>query len=181
MKRIYLVRHSKAGQTNKHMLNDHERTLTKKGEEQAPKIAYYFLKNYKDNFPEIILSSTAIRAKQTSALFRKHFTQNTNIEIKNIQELYITSKEQILSVINSIENKFNSTLIVSHCPGLQDFCIDFAHSGDKVKFRDMRANFPPGSFAVFDIDVKNWKDVKPNSGVLLDFINGKKLGLPLKS
>ncbi len=175
MKRIYFIRHSKAGQTNKNMLNDHERTLTKKGEEQAPKIAQYFIKNYKDNLPQTILSSTAIRAKQTAALFKKYFTPNTDIEIKAFQELYITGNDEILSVLNGVDNKLSSIVIISHCPGLQHFAVQFARSGDVHKFRDMRANFPPGSFATFDCDVKNWKDITIDSGILLDFISGKKL------
>ncbi len=176
MKRIYFIRHSKAGQTNKNMLNDYERVLTKKGEEQAPKIAQYFVKNYKDTPPQVILSSTAIRAKQTGSLFKKYFSiSSSEIDIKPFQELYITGNEEILSVINGVDNKLSSIIIISHCPGLQHFVVQFARSGDVHKFRDMRSNFSPGSFATFDCDVKNWKDITINSGILLDFINGKKL------
>ncbi len=169
------MRHSKAGQTNKNMLNDHERTLTKKGEDQAAKVAPYFLKNYKDNLPQIVLSSTAIRAKQTAALFKKYFIANPDIDIKAFHELYITNNEEIIKIINGIDEKFKSVLVVSHCPGLQVFAEEFARAGDKHKFREMRANFPPGSFATFDCDVKNWKDIEIHSGILLDFVSGKRL------
>ncbi len=175
MKRIYLMRHSKAGQTDKNMLNDHERTLTDKGEHQASKVAPYFIEKYKDNPPQIILSSTAIRAKQTASLFKKYFTTNPEIEIKSFQDLYITSPAQILDIINRTTEEYKSILIVSHCPGLQEFAVSFARSGDKTKFREMRSNFPPGSFATFDCDVKNWYEITNNSAILLDFVNGKKL------
>ncbi|MDX1950442.1 MAG: histidine phosphatase family protein [Rickettsiales bacterium] len=175
MKRIYLMRHSKAGQTDKNMLSDHERTLTKKGEDQASLVAPYFLKHYKDNPPEVIFSSTAIRAKQTASLFKKFFSHNPEIEIKTFQDLYVTSPEQILDIINRCSDDYKSILIISHCPGLQEFAVSFARSGDKTKFREMRANFPPGSFATFNSEVKNWYEITNNSAILLDFVNGKKL------
>ncbi len=169
------MRHSKAGQTDKHMLNDHERPLTKKGEELVPNISAYFAKNYKDNPPQVILCSTALRAKQTAAIFKKHFKVNPDIEIRTFQELYITGTDEILSVIHKIESKFTSALIISHNPGLQGFALKFSRSGDKQKFREMKANFAPGSFATFECDTKDWSSIAAESGTLLDFVNGKKL------
>ena len=175
MKRIYLLRHSYAGQTNKHMLNDHERPLTQKGEELCPKISQYFTDNYKDNAPEVIISSTALRARQTGALFKKNFRGGSNIEIETHQELYIISIDEAIHVISNIDEKYNSALIVSHNPGLHEFCLHFAKEGDKKKYREMKNNFPPGSFVTFDIDIKDWHEVKPKSGILLDYANSKKL------
>ncbi len=175
MKKLYLMRHSKAGQTDKHLLNDHERPLTKKGEEQAPLVAEYFRNNYRDDPPQVILCSSALRAKQTAALFKKHFASENDIEIRTFQELYITGTDEILTVIHKLEDKFRSALIVSHNPGLQGFAVNFSQQGDKVKFRDMRSNFPPGSFATFEVNHKSWREVGAESGTLLDFVSGKKL------
>jgi phosphohistidine phosphatase len=175
MKRIYLMRHTRAGQTNKHMLNDHERPLTKKGEELMPASSEYFNIHYKDSPPQIILSSTALRAKQTAALFKKNFKLLSELEVRTYTELYITGTDEILSVIHKIDNNLNSALIISHCPGLLNFAIKFSGSGDKVKFKDMKANFVPASFAAFDIDCKDWASISENSGILLDFVNGKNL------
>jgi phosphohistidine phosphatase len=175
MKRIFLMRHSKAGQTAKHMLSDHERALTKKGEELCEQIAVYFNKFYKDTPPKLIIVSSATRAKQTAALLNKYFTQE-DIKVITSQELYmVKSNEEIINVINDISDEYNSILIVGHNPGLQQFSLDFAMEGDKKKFREMRSNFAPGSFATFNADNKSWKNVSINSGVLLDFVNGKKV------
>ncbi len=175
MKKLYLMRHSKAGQTDKHLLNDHERPLTKKGEELTPNIAGYFNTNYKDSPPQLILCSTALRAKQTAAIFKKNLKLNPELEIRTFQELYITGTDEILSVIHKIENKFSSALIISHNPGLQTFALKFSRSGDKQKFREMKSNFAPGSFATFECDVTDWSSITAESGTLLDFVNGKKL------
>jgi phosphohistidine phosphatase len=168
------MRHSKAGQTNKKIIDDHERQLTKMGEAICPKAAAYFKNFYKDNPPEIIISSTATRAKQTANMFRRSFS-NPDIEIKTVQKLYLGRLSDILDVIKELPDKYRSILVVGHNPGLQDFCVDFAHEGDKEKFRQMRSNFPPCSFATFNIEKSKWSETKADSGVLVDFVNGKKL------
>ncbi len=172
MKKIFLMRHSKAGQTDKYMLNDHERPLTEKGEQLVPELADYFNKHYKDFPPQLIISSTALRAKQTAELFKNNFKLGEP-EIKEFQELYITGVDEILSVIHNIDNKIDSILMVSHNPGLHTFAIHFAKDGDKHKFREMRSNFPPGSFAAFQIDCDNWYEVNENTATLLDFVSSK--------
>lgn len=173
MKKLYLMRHSKAGQTDKHLLNDHERPLTEKGEQLIPIIADFFNKNFKDTPPQIILSSTALRAKQTAALFKKSYILVKDIPIQTFQELYITGNDEILSVIHKIDEKLNSALLISHNPGLQEFAVKFSKAGDKTKFREMRSNFPPGSFAVFEADVDDWYQININSGILLNFVSSK--------
>ena len=175
MKRLYFMRHSKAGQTDKHMLNDHERALTKKGEELIPDLTKYFEKYYSDNPPDIILSSTAVRAKQTAALFKDNYqaVKDKNVKIEEYQELYITGDDEVLHVIRNIDDKYNTALIVSHNPGMHNFCLKFANEGDKDKYREMKSNFSPGSFVTFDVDVESWSSVKHETGILLDFTNAK--------
>lgn len=175
MKRIFLMRHSKAGQTSKHMLSDYERPLTKKGEELCAIIAEYFSKFYKDSPPQLIICSTTTRAKQTAALFNKYF-EGDDIEILPIQELYMTKdNEEFLNIIKDLDDKVSSLLVIGHNPSLQQFALDFANEGDKKKFREMRSNFAPGSFATFNADNRSWKNIAENGGILLDFVNGKNI------
>ena len=173
MKKLYLMRHSKAGQTDKHLLNDHERALTVKGEEQVPLLAEHFRNNYKDSPPQIILCSTALRATQTATLFKRNYPELKDAEIHTFPELYITGTDEILSVIQRINEKLDSALIISHNPGLHNFALKFSKQGDKKKFREMKANMPPGSFAVFEADANDWNEVNMDSGILLDFVSGK--------
>jgi phosphohistidine phosphatase len=169
------MRHSKAGQTDKNLLDDHGRPLTKKGEEQIPFLSQYFIDNYKDQPPQVILCSTALRAKQTATLFKKTFPLGKDVEILTFLELYVAGFDEILSVIHQINEKYAAALIIGHSPGLHDFSIKFSKQGDKLKYREMKANMPPGSFAAFECDVNNWNEINLDSGILLDFVNGKSL------
>jgi phosphohistidine phosphatase len=175
MKRLYLLRHSKAGQTNKNISEDHDRKLTKMGEAACLKVAAYYSKNFKDNAPDIIICSSAMRARQTANLIKKHFEIKKDVELDMTPKLYLANPDDILNVIRLIPSKYTSALIVGHAPSLHDFAVGFAGKGDKEKFRLMRSNFPPASTAVFDVDKKSWKEFERNSGNLVDFISAKKL------
>lgn len=171
MKRLYILRHSKAGQTDKKVLDDHERKLTGKGVELCAFIADY-LASFNPQ-PELILSSTALRAKQTAELVLSHLGKK--IDIQYISKLYLASPDDLASILHGVNNSINSVLIVGHNPGLQQFCVGLSGSGDKKLFRDMRNNFPPPSLAVFDIKCQDWPDVDIHTGELIGFSSGKVL------
>jgi phosphohistidine phosphatase len=168
------MRHSKAGQTNKNILDDHERPLTLKGEQLCEKVADSFANNIKDFKPSIILSSTALRARQTANLFKKYYKSGKDIPIETHQELYITNDEEILNIIRSIDDKHQSALLISHNPGLLNFALKFANKGDKNMYRELKSNFPPGSYIAYEIDEDEWQNVKHQEASLLFYQNSKK-------
>ena len=82
MKEILLLRHAKSSWKNSSngQLNDIDRPLNKRGLEDATYIGIYLKKL--DLFPDLILSSPALRTKQTVDLVKKaNMTKNKlNIE-----------------------------------------------------------------------------------------------------
>jgi len=171
MKRLYILRHSKAGQTNKKILDDQERPLTQKGIEICPNVAEY-LKNC-DILPELVISSTALRTKQTAEEVLKYLESNAAIEYT--PKLYLASSENIFTEIQNISPDIKSAMIVGHNPGLHQFVIEFSGKGDKKKFREMRSNFPPASIASFNLNSSEWVDCEIQSGELVDFASSKEL------
>ena len=169
MKRIYVLRHSKAGHTNKKLLDDHERPLTDKGVDMCAVVADC-LKEH-DPLPELVLCSTALRAKQTASNVLENLGQN--IETIHIHGLYLAEPDLILQAIHNVDESINSIMIVGHNPGLQQLSLLLSGKGDKKKFRAMRSNFPPPSLAVFDIDQEHWFDVAEQSAELVDFVAAK--------
>ncbi len=168
MKRLYILRHSKAGQSNKRLLDDHERTLTGKGIDLCSAVSEQL--QVSDKFPEVILCSTAIRAKETTKLVLENIKESANdAEVKYLPKLYLASPDDILNIIRDIDDDVESVMVVGHNPGLQQFSMNISGSGDKKKFREMRGNFPPASLAVFDINNDNWADTKNQSAELVDF------------
>ncbi len=166
MKRLFVLRHSKAGQTNKKILADHERPLTQKGVEVAHLTGQYMHNcNY---HPDHIVTSNATRAIETGDIVLQYLPDNIEREVST--KLYLADSDDIFKFINGfVEDSVSNLLIIGHNPGLHYFAMDLAGSGDKKKFREMRTNFPPRSLAVYNIDVTSWADVTSQSGELIDF------------
>jgi phosphohistidine phosphatase len=165
MKQLYVLRHSKAGQTNKKILDDHERTLTQKGIDVCELVGDYFnINNYN---PDHIISSTAIRAQETASIVNEALIKNCPIE--HSVKLYLAEPDNIFSLISNTADHVERLLVVGHNPGLQQFAMTLAGTGDKKKFREMRSNFPPRALAVYNIDIESWKEIAPQKGELRDF------------
>jgi len=173
MKRLILLRHSKAGQTNKKILDDHERTLTEKGRDLCENIASY-MKNNNYN-PDLIISSSSIRTVETSELI----IESANLSSKLIveQKLYLAHQNELFKTVQNIDESIETAMIVAHNPGIQNFSIELSGSGDKKLFRKMRGSFPPASMAVFDINEDHWFNTSTQSGHLVDFTTNKSLEL----
>ena len=171
MKRLYVLRHSKAGQTNKKILNDQERPLTQKGLDICPNVAEY-LQNC-DIQPELVICSTALRTKQTVEEVLEYLKSDATVEYT--QKLYLASSENIFTVIQNISPDVKSVMIAGHNPGLHQFVIELSGKGAKKKFREMRSNFPPASIASFNLNSSEWVDCEIQSGELMDFASSKEL------
>jgi len=172
MKNLYILRHSKAGHTDKNLLDDHARTLTIQGVERCFYLASHLKKT--KQFPEIIISSSATRAVETAQNLITGL-DGKDIDIKINPKLYLASTRDILRVIREIDDNINSVMIVGHNPGLQQLAIELPGKGDKKKYREIKSNFAPASMAIFDIDIKSWSEIKPRAGELKNLVAGKSL------
>jgi len=165
MKYLYILRHSKAGQTNKSIIDDHERPLTQKGRDLCERIGKYF-RSF-DNLPELVLCSTSTRTKETSELTLQCFDQGIP-PTEYISNLYLASAYEVFDRIRSVDNNLSSVLIVGHNPGLQQFCLLLTGKCDKKVLRQLKTTFSPGSLASFELDIDIWSEINRKSGELLD-------------
>lgn len=170
IKRLYLLRHSKAGQTNKKLTDDHERPLTQKGIDLCKHIA----DNLKElgDLPELVVSSTSRRTKETAEHLFKHLGRELPTEFS--PKLYLAGVDDIYDQVRSLEDELNNILILGHNPGLQMFCMHLAGSGSKRMYRELKNQFPPGTLVAFDLEIDSWLEVKPNAGKLVGYANPKK-------
>lgn len=171
MKRLFVMRHSKAGQTNKKITEDHARELTDKGKELCPLMGKLLVE--KDWIPELVLSSTATRAYETAELLFDQTDKIVPVEFN--PRLYLASVGEIITEIQQANNDVKTLLYIGHNPGLQQFCMTIAGKGDKTAFRKMRASYPPAALTVFDLDIDRWSQLAPQTGELVDFILPKDL------
>jgi phosphohistidine phosphatase len=114
MKYLLLIRHAKSDWAEPG-LTDFERPLNKRGKKDAPAMAQRLLDK---KIPvDAIVSSPAVRAAATAVFF----AEALQLEAKHLNELYLAEPETIFSVVSSLNDVWNSVIIVSHNNGLTDF------------------------------------------------------------
>lgn len=154
MKQLFLIRHAKSDWTNPD-LKDIERFLNERGYSNANMMAAKF--NYK---PDLIITSPAIRAISTALIFARHLNYISNkICIK--QELYESSVKDYLSVINSIDNNFNTVLLFAHNPTISDVAQHLTQA--------LPMEMPTCAIAGINFDVTDWKKAKKGDLFLFDY------------
>src|SRR3989454_8020462 len=115
MKSVLLLRHAKSSWKHPE-LADHDRPLNKRGKRDAPLIGRLLKK--KGLVPDIIISSTAIRARSTAEAVAK--ASGYKGEIVLDKSLYAAGPDAYFSVIQDLSNEYVRALIIGHNPGLEE-------------------------------------------------------------
>ena len=116
MKSLLLLRHAKSSWKNQE-LTDHDRPLNKRGKRDAPRMGHLLLKE--KLVPDLIVSSTAKRARKTAKLAAKE----SRYAGKVIREaaLYHDGASQWYDLLKKISPKHQRIMLVGHNPELEDF------------------------------------------------------------
>ena len=151
MKSIYLVRHSYTEYSyNK---PDTERKLTQEGfqriDEQMAKL------KLKSAFVDIIISSSALRAKQTAQEIKKQLKLEQEILYLDwLYENYTT--QDLLDYLQSLANTINSVMLIAHNPTISVMASNFNHSQNYM--------FMPCALLKLDFGIEHWKDISARAG-----------------
>jgi len=153
MKRLLIMRHAKSSWKDE-SLTDHERPLKKRGKQDAEKMGKV-LKN-KKIVPDIILCSSATRAKETAKLISDAMKYKG--KIRYADALYMAEPTDILSVINDLSADAKTVMVIGHNPGSEALVQILT---GKVE------SLPTGSIAYVTAKIKDWKDIIRNEEVKL--------------
>ena len=116
MKTLYLLRHAKSSWKNQTLL-DIERPLNGRGRKASEAIGG-FLKKEKI-IPDLVLSSSAVRARQTTDIIMEAAKLSTDVRFD--ERIYEAGAPRLLEVVKQIEKSKNTVLLVGHNPGLEEF------------------------------------------------------------
>jgi len=147
MRQILLIRHAKSAWDNP-QLSDHDRPLSPRGLRDAPSMAKR-LKS-KSIIPDLILSSTATRAKQTAEITALNLDLDTSI-IQLNQALYHASPKTILRQIIALTDPSIRTLfLIGHNPGFNDL---IEYLGGDID------NLPTAGQFGFNLKIDQWPEI----------------------
>jgi phosphohistidine phosphatase len=114
---IVMIRHAKSSWANP-LQSDFERPLNDRGEHDAPMMGER-LKKMKLN-PDLIIASTAKRAKQTAKKIAKTIGYDEE-KIQWEEKLYHCIPSVFEEIIYEIDDKIETVFIVAHNPGISSF------------------------------------------------------------
>ncbi|MBN1500717.1 MAG: histidine phosphatase family protein [Spirochaetes bacterium] len=162
MKKLLILRHAKSDVTAE-AHSDHERQINSRGIKNCIEIAELMRKNHL--IPDLILSSTAKRAVETSEQIRVKINPEINISTTN--RLYLAPPEKHVREIIKTNDEIKTLMIVGHNPAIEDLVGSLTGKNEKISTCTLTA---------FEIDIKKWKDFSIRTRVLKykTFIPGKK-------
>ncbi len=86
------------------------------------------------------------------------------------KRLYLASVETITEVIQDHAGNADAVLVAGHNPGLQEMLYMLVPpSAENALFDEASIKFPTATFAVFELDIDEWADLKPDCGKLVHF------------
>ncbi len=156
--RLLVMRHGKSDWTGM-THGDHQRPLAKRGIEAAKQMGK--LLRQSGQLPERVISSTALRALQTS----EHLIQGAGlkVELQTTKQFYEASPEQVLTALRQFDRESKSGLgatvmIVGHEPTSSELVSRLIGGGQVA--------FPTAAIARIDFEMTRWSDIRPGAGTL---------------
>lgn len=162
MKTLFIVRHAKSSWDNPE-LRDHERPLNARGKKNAPEMGKRLKK--RKILPDLIISSTAERAKKTARKIAEEIGYPREKILKS-DELYHADVEDLMDIVQMQSDSVKNLMIVGHNPGFTDFA-NFLADADIV-------NIPTSGVVAIKFSVEQWFQIVPSSGIVLFFDYPKK-------
>jgi phosphohistidine phosphatase len=167
MKRLHLLRHAKSSWDDAG-LDDHERQLAPRGRRAAKQLARWIGEH--DVRPELVLCSTAVRAKQTFSRLRDALGEP---EVAYLDGLYQASGEALLARVRALPDSLDHVMLVGHNPGFAELALALAAESEER--RQIAAKLPTGALVSFELDVEAWGSVGEGSGTIAALVLPREL------
>lgn len=161
MKTLALLRHAKSDWDDIGT-RDFDRGLNDRGRKGAKLIGRH-IREYGLNW-DMLIASSAERVQRTleAALpdAEPHFDKR----------LYLASTDTIVEVIQEMADGTDTVLVAGHNPGLQEMLFMLVPPiAENTLFDEAATKYPTATLAVFELDIDDWADLKPDCGKLVHF------------
>lgn len=123
---LLVMRHAKSSWKDG-QLSDHQRPLNSRGRKAAPLMAQVLAD--RSLVPQLVISSTAVRAQQTVELMLPQWSQSVEIVFED--SLYLAHPRSYLNVIADHCSDQQRVMVVGHNPGLE-YLIEYLTGTDEV-------------------------------------------------
>jgi phosphohistidine phosphatase len=163
MKRLILVRHAKT-EVIRYDISDYQRSLVNRGINDSKLIANkLFLKN---TIPDLIISSPANRAIETTLLFANILQYPIDL-IEQIDDLYdgFTTHE-FLGLLDQLGKENDTIMVVGHNPSIEYLAFNLTE--------EFYNAVPTCTVIGIDFQVEEWSEIEVRTGKLAFYEYPKK-------
>lgn len=162
MKTLLILRHAKSDWADAG-LPDHDRPLNKRGTREAPLMGE-ILRTH-DLIPDLILSSTAYRARQTAELVAQACGYAG--EILTVREMYLAEPVEYVEALHLYAREEAIVLIVGHNPGIEDLA---------AKLTDQAIAMTTANLIHVTLPIDSWQELREKThGKLIHFWRPKEI------
>jgi phosphohistidine phosphatase len=159
MRTVYIMRHGKSVWDIPD-LDDHERPLSPKGLERTVKVARFLRSKWE--MPDVILSSTAKRAKDTAGVMAVELgIDNDNMHFD--RRLYDHNAENIFELFSMIPPEVYRILLVGHNPTITEFT--------SLILRKLTEDLPTSSLVGVELHTDLWAAASSCPATFKFFVN----------
>ncbi|MCS6990905.1 MAG: histidine phosphatase family protein [Chitinophagales bacterium] len=162
MKTLVLVRHAKSSWKDPE-LADIERPLNERGQREAPLMASIY--RQQRLLPDLIASSTAVRALTTAEIFAQHLDYERQ-RILRVPELYMAEDVDLLEFVHNLDDGWETVMLVGHNDGLSHFANRLL-AGEEI------GSMPTCAVAALEFLTHQWKNLRWHEGRLRFYLHPK--------
>ncbi len=161
MKTLLLLRHAKSSWKDT-SVKDFDRPLNQRGLKAAPAIGRLMRKRKLQ--PELVLSSPAERARQTTQLVLEAAGLKT--EVRYDERIYEASAARLFEIVSQIDEEAGMVMMVGHNPGFEELLE--ALTGEA-------RSLSTAALACIELDIERWNKVKAGENQLAWLVRPKEL------
>ena len=159
VKSLYLVRHAQAIE-NTGRQSDINRILTPQGYRDATRLGRNLFES--DVHPDVILASHSERTRTTAELI----AEQINFDIQKIiftEDLYEASTRILFALINSLNDDWNTIMIVGHNPSISYFSEYITHQEI--------GHVSPAGVVHITFEIDSWSQIGEGNGKFVKYFH----------
>jgi phosphohistidine phosphatase len=149
MKTLLLMRHAKSS-WKRAGLTDWERPLNKRGKRDGPRMGELLWEE--DLVPELIVSSDALRARQTAEAVAD--AAGYEGEVTYLADLYHGTLAEYVDALASIPDQEGVVMVIGHNPDLQDVLEMLSGQMEPM---------PTGAIAHLKLPIERWSELRDDT------------------
>ena len=168
MKTLYVLRHAKSDWGDE-SLPDFDRPLNHRGNKAAKAVGHEMAG--RGIRPDLVISSSAVRAKETVGRVFEGFGQP--LPVTEDTRIYEAGTGTLVEIVRAAPEDADRLMIVGHNPGLQGIVV--ALSEPSALREEAAQKFPTGALAEIRFSIDRWSELAPGTGQLEDLIKPRDL------